>query len=514
MGEYAIYLRKSRADLELEAKGEMETLARHEKQLLELAQRMKISVTSIYKEVVSGETIAARPVVQQLLSEVEDGKWEGVLVMEVERLARGDTIDQGTVARAFKMSGTKIITPIKTYDPENEFDEEYFEFGLFMSRREYKTINRRIQRGRIASAKEGKYLASVPPFGYDKVKIKNDKGYTLKPNGSAPVVKQIYNMYLNEKIGCTKIANKLNSMGIRTYTNSEWTKSSIRDILSNPVYAGYIRWSYKKETKTITNGIVKKTRTKSKDKCILVDGLHEAIIDRTTFERVQKELNNNYRTPTKSNAELQFSLSGLIYCKKCGALMHRLGPNARNPYDTLRCMTKGCTNVSAPLYMVENMLLAVIKRELSKYKIDASKYIDNDDMIKDKTQLLSSLNTELKQITNQVGKTYDFLEQGIYTTEVFIARNRELTNRKNDIENAITKLQNEIDLLEAASVRSKKSLPEMEHAIELYEKSELPSTRNEILREIIRRVEYEKNERNRKGALETYNFTLDVALKL
>ena len=47
------------------------------------------------------------------------------------------------------------MTPSKTYDPENEFDEEYFEFGLFMSRREYKTINRRLQRGRAASIKEG-----------------------------------------------------------------------------------------------------------------------------------------------------------------------------------------------------------------------------------------------------------------------------------------------------------------------------------------------------------------------
>ena len=80
--------------------------------------------------------------------------------MEVERLARGDTIDQGIVAQTFKFSDTKIITPIKTYNPNNEFDEEYFEFGLFMSRREYKTINRRLQRGRMASVKDGKYVAN------------------------------------------------------------------------------------------------------------------------------------------------------------------------------------------------------------------------------------------------------------------------------------------------------------------------------------------------------------------
>ena len=68
----------------------------------------------------SGETIAARPVMQQLLIEIEQNVWSGVLVMEIERLARGDTIDQGIVAQAFKYSNTKIITPLKTYDPTNE----------------------------------------------------------------------------------------------------------------------------------------------------------------------------------------------------------------------------------------------------------------------------------------------------------------------------------------------------------------------------------------------------------
>ena len=127
---YAIYLRKSRADLESEANGELETLAKHERQLKELASKLNLNVTKEYKEVVSGETISARPQMQELLRDVQNGLYEGVLVMEIERLARGDTIDQGLVAQTFKYSDTKIITPTKTYDPNNEFDEEYFEFGL------------------------------------------------------------------------------------------------------------------------------------------------------------------------------------------------------------------------------------------------------------------------------------------------------------------------------------------------------------------------------------------------
>ena len=93
-----IYLRKSRADREAEARGEGETLARHERILLDLAKKRSYNVGAIYKEIVSGETISARPVMQQVLREVESGMWDGVLVVEVERLARGDTIDQCVVA--------------------------------------------------------------------------------------------------------------------------------------------------------------------------------------------------------------------------------------------------------------------------------------------------------------------------------------------------------------------------------------------------------------------------------
>lgn len=64
----------------------------------------------------------------------------------------------------FSTHGTKIITPQKIYNPNDEFDEEYFEFGLFMSRKEYKTINRRLHAGIIASVNEGKHVASAAPY--------------------------------------------------------------------------------------------------------------------------------------------------------------------------------------------------------------------------------------------------------------------------------------------------------------------------------------------------------------
>ena len=152
---YCIYLRKSRADMDAERQG-IDTLARHEKILTSYAAEHGYSIGKIYREVVSGDTIAARPQVQQMLQDAEAGMWEGVLVMEVERLSRGATIDQGIIAQVFKFSNTKIITPYKVYNPNDEYDEEFFEYGLFQSRREYKAITKRQQIGVLQSCQEGK----------------------------------------------------------------------------------------------------------------------------------------------------------------------------------------------------------------------------------------------------------------------------------------------------------------------------------------------------------------------
>lgn len=173
---FAIYLRKSRKDLELK---EYDVLERHRRILLDFANSRNIPINKedIYEEVVSGETIQDRPVVQQLLKKIEAGYYKAVLVMEIERLARGNTIDQGIIAQTFQLTNTLIITPNKTYDTNNEYDNEFLEFGLFMSRREYKAITRRIQAGRIQSVKEGNFIGSVTPYGYDKEKLKGTKGY-------------------------------------------------------------------------------------------------------------------------------------------------------------------------------------------------------------------------------------------------------------------------------------------------------------------------------------------------
>ena len=190
MEQYAMYLRKSRFDRDYAELSVEETLKRHKAILDRTAEERGYYIAQIYYEVVSGESIAARPEIQKLLEAVGNELYAGVLVVDLERLARGNSADQAYISQVFQFSSTKIITPVKTYDPNNEYDEDFFEFGLFMSRREYKTINRRLLRGRDSSASEGKYISSIAPYGYQKKKLENEKGFTLEPDSEeADVVK-------------------------------------------------------------------------------------------------------------------------------------------------------------------------------------------------------------------------------------------------------------------------------------------------------------------------------------
>lgn len=524
MEKYCIYLRKSRKDLEAEHYGEGETLARHEQELLYLGKKFHLNIQQIYKEIVSGETISSRPIMQQLLSEVEQGEWSGVLVMEIERLARGDTIDQGIVSQAFKLSGTKIITPIKIYDPNDEFDEEYFEFGLFMSRREFKTINRRIQRGRLESVNEGKYISSTPPYGYDKVKISNGKGYTLKPNANADIVKLIFELYIhgiaNDKgiytpLGATRIARYLDEHNIKSPTDNVWSRTTIINILHNNIYTGKIQWQRRKQVKSSINGQIVKKQKVSND-YILTDGLHEPIIDEKTFKLAQMKSSENKKMPIKPNLTLQNPFTGLMYCALCGKLMTRLGANSHKNYDTIKCSNRYCNNISAPIYMVEKELIFVISNWLDNYKIEISKQDDkiSNSYIKTNEKAIESAKNELKTLNKQFNNTYTLLEQGVYTIEVFKERNKIIGEQIDVIKSNIEKFQNEIERNKKLELSKYEIIPKAENLIKTYFNLENAYDKNAILKEILYKIDYVKTVPNKKYQLENANFELIIYPKV
>lgn len=496
-GNYAIYLRKSRKDLAAESSGDPDALSRHLESLRVLAQRMSLNITHIYAEVVSGESIESRPQMQALLRDVETGMYDGVLVVEVERLARGDTSDQGRVAKTFKFSDTKIITPTKIYDPNNEFDEEYFEFGLFMSRREYQSIRRRLIAGMSASCREGKYTGNKPPFGYQRKKLKGEKGWTLEmvPD-QANVVRMIFDWYVNginaEKVGFSKIAYELNRLGLPSPSGNPWTRYGVQGILRNPVYAGYIKDGYRKEVKKIVDGKTVRSRPVNHD-AQLYPGRHEAIISQDVWDSASSAFQKRLKSSDNRMRPMQNPLSGLVICSCCHKTM------VRRPYSNgspagLICATPGCSTVSSYLHMVERRVLDALDEWLLSAELpDPETLPDNSAKISVLESSIQSIQNDLREVNLQINRQYDLLERGVYTEEVFFSRNAQMRKRCDELKAQLNDLESELEKESSRGSAIRNLLPTLRTIHDVYHTLDNPIEKNNLLKEVIDHIEYTKS---------------------
>ena len=476
----AIYLRKSREDLETTE----ETLARHERMLLDYCNRNSLNILKIYKEVVSGEAISNRPAMQKLLEDVYEGLYEGVVVIEIERLSRGNQIDQAEVIDIFKKTGTKIYTLNKIYDlSKEEHDEEFLEVGLFMSRREYKIICRRLLRGRQQSHKEGYYIGSILPFGFSKVK--ETRGWVLVPNEDAKTVELIFNKYL-EGMGLTEICRYLNDKGIKPQRAKTWSEYLVRAILKNKTYIGYLH---------------------SKKNNNYIEGKHQPIIDVELFNAVQKKFSKSTRVNSVSSG-LKNPLAGLIYCSSCGRSMVR-NKNTHN-VEYIKCKNISCNMQSSRLTVIESELIKALQTELDNFN---AYLINYDSEIASKKALIDKeielIEKEIIKKDNMITRACELLEEGIYTKDKYLERVNILNKDKESLNYSLAQLKaTTFDEHKKIST----AVPILSKVIKDYYTVGLEE-RNLLLKSIIKRVDYSK-------APDTYNtknfinFDLDIELKV
>ena len=507
MEQYVKYLRKSRFDRDYADLSIEETLKRHEAILDKCASDRGYYIAKTYYEVVSGESIAARPEIQKLLEEVSAGLYAGVLVVDLERLARGNGADQAYISQIFQFSGTKIITPQKTYDPSNEFDEEYFEFGLFMSRREYKTINRRLIRGRDSSASEGKYISSIAPYGYSRVKLPDEKGFTLEINpDEGKYVQKIFAMYLAHN-GTKIIANYLNDHNVPTRHGDLWTYSTISNMITNPIYMGKIRRGWSQQFKSIENGAVKRhiKRKKNIKDYKVYDGLHPALVSEEDFMRAQEiRTAKAPASKVKKEFELQNAFAGLLFCANCGQRIGRT-TQARTRGEGLarfRCVNaRNCHNVSSDYEIVEKEIIDALRTWLCGYrvKIDTVGYAKD---IEASEKVLAKYNSDLQKLNKQLENAFNLVEQGVYTLEVFRNRQDTLNASIAEIKDKMASINITIQQMRDSDAAKASLIPQTETLLASYDEMS-NEERNALLKEILYRIEYKK-EANGKIQIDLY----------
>ena len=508
-GIWLMYLRTSRQDDPSETVEQV--LAKHENILQEWCQReigSQIPEENIYREIVSGESIDARHEIKTVLARIEDPAVAGVVCMEPSRLSRGDLADCSRIIDSFRFSRSLVATPYMVYDLENKMERKFFKDELLRGNDFLEYTKEILFRGRVAAAKRGCFIGNTPPYGYNKVQIGKD--HTLEINeGEAAAVRLVFKWYIQEQLTPLRIADRLNEMGVKAPRADKWKKDTIRVMLRNPHYAGYVAFNQKRFTPVLENGqIVRKRLAQPAEDVILAEGKHPAIISRKDWETAQALVARNPRIDNYQ--ELANPLAGLLVCKKCGRRM------INHPYKhaaaRLECRTRPRCYKSARREDVINDMLVMLETVHLPQLLAKLKNGDGDAR-KIQQRLLAKLEKQMEDYRAQEERQYDLLETNPnYPPEVFERRNKALREKMTECQAAIQKAKSALP----QSIDYAERVAALRQAIRLLrDESATPEAQNKALKMVVEHIDYSAQESDHTHRQRTgVDFDLTIYLRL
>lgn len=367
----ALYCRLSRDD---ELSGDSNSIV-HQKEILSAyAKKHGFSNTRFYVDDGYSGTNFNRPDFQRMMDDVNGGQIGAIIVKDMSRFGR-DYIMVGYYTEILlPQMDIRFIAVNDNVDSENQADNDFTPFRNIINEWYAKDTSKKIRSVLKAKGNSGKHLSVIPPFGYKK--DPNDKDKWLIDEEAAQIVRKIFRMYLDGNNMGT-IARKLTEEGIETpklYAENRgikhykaatypeiWSRISVEYILSNYEYTGSTV-NFKTKRKSFKN---KKQWIQSKEEWAVFEGTQEAIIDKETFEVVQK-MRGTKRAYTKFNEVNIFS--GLLYCPDCGGKMtirRRKDDRRKDAYicSTYRKKKKNlCTEHAIKVSALERIVLEDIRK--------------------------------------------------------------------------------------------------------------------------------------------------------
>jgi site-specific DNA recombinase len=485
-----MYLRKSRKDIEEERKAIEEgkpydVLEKHRKRLLEVARTEKHNIIDILPEVASSEFISERPEIQKILREIEAGHGDGILVMDVDRIGRGDMVDQGIIYRIFQQAEKIIVTPSDVIDPSEEGQELNYSVRAMVAREELNKTKKRFWNGRQSSAKEGKSISNRPPFGYlrdDDLKLYPD------PETSWVVVK-IFEM-LEDGYGRQQVADYVDNLpGIEPAYTDHWGASTIKSILQNEVYLGHLIWGRQKNIKVNGKYRIKKL---PREQWTIKKNAHEAIISQELFDAANEASTQRYKTPMSDDTSLKNPFAGILFCANCGKAMKYFTLKKRN--DRLQCRQSQCKRKqrSVLFHEVEKAMLRALRDTIDTYESDA-KPVVKESLIPGKETAAKAKRKELVELDKQKDSLHDFLEKGIYGPDTFLERQNVIAGRMKDVKETLSTLEKEIEEEKEREKQQHEYVPKLKNVLEAYHQTTDIEKKNRLMKSVIEKATFRRD---------------------
>ena len=237
----AIYSRKSRGEDE-------RVLINHRARLKDFVVKNKLKNVTWYEEVVTGTSIDERHEFVKLLNDIENFKFDVVLTIDMDRITRGDTYERGLIERVLKNSQTLVYTldgESIDYNDANQALSANVK-GL-LANFEASQITKRMINGKKDTVKKGTPHSGLTPYGY---KWDRNSRSVYIDEEEKEAYRMMLEWYINDGLSFGAIANKLNSLNIKTAKGGKWYPERVSKTLQNEFHLGYVVYGEYKSEKT------------------------------------------------------------------------------------------------------------------------------------------------------------------------------------------------------------------------------------------------------------------------
>ncbi len=350
-----------------------------------------------------------RPGLQQALDLAREKRIDLLLVYRVDRLSRKvrqlaglcEELDQLDVVLK---SATE---PFDTGSPAGRMMLQML--GVF-AEFEHATIVDRVTAGLERRVREGKWMSGRTPYGYTRDK---DTKLLVPDDVKAPVVRRIFDLYAEGKLGTTAIARTLDAEAALPPRKQGWSPNALQLILANPAYRGLVRW----------NGDTH-------------PGLHEPLVDDETFEKAQEILRRRGEDASlRRGNPSDFLLSGLVRCHHCGRAYVGTSAHGRNGrYTYYACSTRykyGPSKCNGDRLPKDRLEAAVLTQLAELYRdgqvieqalADLAAVTESERPVL--KEQLASARAEIARVEGKLERYFEGFEEGRLAAELFQDRVR------------------------------------------------------------------------------------------
>ena len=475
IGITALYCRLSRDD---GAEGESNSIANQKKLLSKYAKEHGFTNTKFYVDDGYTGTNFNRPGFQQMLEDMDMGYISTVIVKDSSRFGRNYLEVGQYTDYYFPEHNIRFIAINDCIDSENG-EDDFSVFRNVMNEMYAKDISRKVRSSHRLRGNAGEPL-SAPPYGYMK-SVENKKKWVIDPD-AAEIVRRVFRLCIEGK-GNETIARMLQedkvlvpmaywqSKGLprggkKTQPNPyKWCKTTIAKMLAQQEYCGDVI-NFKTYSKNFRN---KKRIANPKENWAIFKDVHEPIIDRETFERVQELTKETKRRKPKDESMKKSIFSNLLYCGDCG---HKLWFNFNQKNPSIRFYS--CSNYVGSRgtcelthYIREDSLEQVVKMELFKL----ASYLDHDEiafaeLLEDKSNndamaerkalesALSLATARSQELLRLYERLYEDNVNGKVTDEWFMRLSHKYELEQEELKKQMFELKNKLDSLNNAKSSS------------------------------------------------------------